>query len=160
MVLDARPLIFGERFVCLSLCKKHVPWSQLGVESEDHVAGFATINQGLSHDRLEQLMRQVIGEVEIRQIVASDAKAIHPDVRGFALVRTPQAFTFLRLDRLFVHLRLKCLTSDHPTLKHLLPHALTDVRRKDRVFMQPKKEGKNLGKAVGIECHALSPTVF
>ncbi|MEJ2151136.1 MAG: hypothetical protein P8Z40_16930 [Chloroflexota bacterium] len=107
----------------------------------------------LLHQLLEEVVRQVVGEVEIRQVVADALGALQPDIRRLLLQRIGYPFQLLGADRLVGDLLLEDRRADHAAPEHLVAHAVPDPLGKDRVLADLQVEAKHLRHGLRVKDH-------
>ena len=88
--------------------------------------GGHTLRQDLTQQVFKQVMREVVGEVKIGEVVTDYCQAICPYIGSFFEKWIDHAFPSLRLDRLLLNLTFKCLRTDDFALKHLPAHPLAN----------------------------------
>src|SRR5690606_32362422 len=87
-------------------------------------------------DPLEQVVRQVIGEVEIRQVLADLCDALPPLVDRLLDQRVDDALANLREDGLVADFLLEHVPPDDSPRQDLLAHAFADAPCEDRVLAE------------------------
>lgn len=86
------------------------------------VLGGNSLGKCLAEKVLEKCMRQVMGEVKIRQVVTHDRLAVDPILRRFLREWVTESLAYLRLDGLILYFRLEGFRCDHAAFKQLLAH--------------------------------------
>ena len=97
---------------------------------------------------MKEVQRQVVGKVELGQVVAYLAQALFPLRCGFFHQRIGQPFAPLRKHRLFAHLLLKALPGDHAPAVEFIAHAMADVSRQHRVLHDLQVNGQDAGRFI------------
>ena len=97
MMLNLSLIILRQQLVLLRLVEQHVQRREFGVEMQfvaRHAAG--ALPNDFVDEGVQQLNRQVVGEIEIGQVVANEAQALQPDALILFEQRVIQAFAGLR----------------------------------------------------------------
>ena len=81
-------------------------------------------------------MGQVVGKIEIGELVVDQLLAALPGFRGFLFVGTHNSLAELRLDRLVLGFLLEQLARDHAACKDLLADLAADAVGQDGVVGQ------------------------
>ena len=81
-------------------------------------------------------MGQVVGEVEIGELLANQLLATLPDVPCLFQIGLSNPLALLRLDRLVLYLLFEQLARDHAALEDLLAHLAANAVGQDRVVGQ------------------------
>ncbi len=160
VMLNLGSLFGWVRFKLLSLGKEKIPGRQFRVEGQDDILCF---KMSLSHDLLNNVLKKLVGEiigkVEICEVVPDLPQALLPNFRQFLGERVKQPFPFLGKDRLLPHFVYKYPAGDNAPREDLLTHTLPDPAGQDRILGDLQVKGQDFWHLVGINsCKHREPT--
>ncbi len=105
----------------------------------------------------EFVVGQIVGEVEVGQVIAGDLLATRPHIRGLLAERVGEPLSALGLYGLVAHLGLEVLRRDDAPIEQLLAHAFPDAAGQDRILAQLEIESEDLGKRAAIGAAHAAP---
>jgi hypothetical protein len=134
-MLNLGPLFGWVRFKFLSLSKEKIPRRYFRVERQDDILWLgSSLSYDLLNDVLKEFVGEVIGKVEIREMLPGPPYALLPNFRRFLDERVIQPLPPLRKDRFLPHFLLKDARGDNASRKELLTHSLPDPTGQDRIL--------------------------
>ena len=111
MVAEARLFFRRQRGVALKLLEENLQRCHLRVQAQ-HLLGGGAVLEHRARDFLEELRAQVVGEVELCQLIPDNGKAAFPCAGRFLTVRVDDALPELGLHGFLAHLGFEALLRD------------------------------------------------
>ncbi len=102
------------------------------------------LGQHIFDEGLEQVDREIMSKIEIREVVADLLHPLLPHIVILFRNGVDQPFALLREHGLFPHLRFQPLARKHPVAVELLAHMPADLPRQYRVLGDLEVDGENL----------------